>query len=211
MSTLLEINEFPGRGETQEANVVSNKKYVDNNFLNKNITGLTLNDINLIDNDENQYIIKPYYSSSEGSYLVFLKDIYPILKIYSDKILFLKDLMFTTYGIYFNKNDINGSISSADMQETYLKNLITSTTTETQLTYLNTNNLLDNVVPTYKFCEGNYVKNSSMNYKIYKPLTQSVILSNIKKINTENATDFTDLDQLESASLLSFYFVILTK
>ena len=110
MSTLLEINEFPGRGETQEANVVSNKKYVDNNFLNKNITGLTLNDINLIDNDENQYIIKPYYSTSEGSYLVFLKDIYPILKIYSDKILFLKDLIFTTYGIYFNKNDINGMI-----------------------------------------------------------------------------------------------------
>ena len=42
-------------------------------------------------------------------------------------------------------------------------------------------------------------------------IKHSLFTEPFKKINTENATDFTDLDQLESASLLSFYFVILTK
>ena len=61
-------------------------------------------------------------------------------------------------GIYFNTDEKNENPTGTNLPTTYLNNLITSTTTETQLTYLNTNNLLDNVVPTYNFCENNYLK-----------------------------------------------------
>ena len=57
--------------EPEEDDEVSNKKYVDDNFLNKNITELSLNNLNIKDNNDNTYTIDIYNTSVLRNYLRF--------------------------------------------------------------------------------------------------------------------------------------------
>ena len=87
------------------------------------------------------------------------------------------------------------------MPTTYLRNLVTSTVTELQLSSLTNSNGGDSIVPTYNFCENTYVKKSSMKYKIYRPLTSSYKLENIKKIATgDNVLNLDNINELETAT-----------
>ena len=87
------------------------------------------------------------------------------------------------------------------MPTTYLRNLVTSTVTELQLSSLTNSNGGDSIVPTYNFCENTYVKKSSMKYKIYRPLTSSYKLENIKKIATgDNVLNLDNINELGTAT-----------
>ena len=142
--------------EPEEDDEVSNKKYLDDNFLNKNITELSLNNLNIKDNDNNTYTIDIYNTSVLRNYLRFNVNNNGIFYLSDNKIQVVPDLYLENNGIVFNRGLTNSY--DANYPRGILKNLVPSTITETQLTTSSTNNLLDNVVPTYNFCENNYLK-----------------------------------------------------
>ena len=66
-----------------------------------------------------------------------------------------------TYFICFNRNNIGG-VSNRSRPSGKLNNLILSTTTQSEIASLTNVGLLDNVCPTYKYCEDTYAKSSDL-------------------------------------------------
>ena len=80
----------------------------------------------------------------------------------------LNDLKISS-GIDFNTSE-NGDINNINYPKTNLKNLITSDITQTQINQLDSDKFLDNVCPTYQYCDNTYLKQTS-----YSRLTRSII------------------------------------
>ena len=80
--------------------------------------------------------------------------------------------LYTNRGIEFNTN-ANGEIIDPTFQKTSLKNLVTSEMTTELKKQLISNNLMDNVCPTYRFCENNYAKTVDID-SVYETLDTKV-------------------------------------
>lgn len=75
---------------------------------------------------------------------------------------FINDIgLGATYFIRFNRR-IDGVVSNINYPEGALCNLIPSTITSAQINYLTGKELLDNVCPTYQYCESTYAKSSDL-------------------------------------------------
>ena len=191
--------------EPEEDDEVSNKKYVDDNFLNKNITELSLNNLNIKDNDNNTYTIDIYNTSVLRNYLRFNVNNNGIFYLSDNKIQVVPDLYFENNGIVFNRGLTNSY--DANYPRGILKNLVPSTITETQITTLSTNNLLDNVVPTYNFCENNYLKTipnelTVTNVKFKNNLTSNAFSLNVGLYDDTDYTGYLKLN-LQSSNYLT--------
>ena len=80
----------------------------------------------------------------------------------------LNDLKISS-GIDFNTSE-NGDTINDNYPKTNLKNLVTSKITQTQINQLATAKYLDNVCPTYAYCNNTYLKQSS-----YSRVTRTIV------------------------------------
>ena len=147
----------------------------DNRYLKNDITSLNLDELN-INNTSNHNlkissvtetdVTNPFitFSHNDGNtnhYLMYMnRD-----RVYTPKPLALS---YST-GIDFNTSQ-KGIAVKADYPKTNLKNLVTSTITQTQINKLASDKYLDNVCPTYAYCNNTYLKQSS-----YSRLTRTII------------------------------------
>ena len=165
--------------DSNENNAV-NKRYLLNKCVGKDdqtVTFYNINTkrINFLNNNGNLVINTTSFSYPDGDSRIYfpaicLNNIFYILndRIFTDKPISL----YTNTGIEFNTNS-NGEIIDSTFQKTSLKNLVTSEMTTELRKQLILNKLMDNVCPTYRFCENNYAKSDDINY-IYETLDTKV-------------------------------------
>ena len=165
--------------DSNENNAV-NKRYLVNKCVGKDDQTITFNTINtkrikFLNDNGNLVINTTSFSFPHGDSRIYfpaicLNNIFYILndRIFTDKPISL----YTNTGIEFNTN-ANGEIIDSTYQKTSLKNLVTSEITTELRKQLILNNLMDNVCPTYKFCENNYAKSDDINF-VYETLDTKV-------------------------------------
>ena len=165
--------------DSNENNAV-NKRYLLNKCVGKDDQTVTFYNINtkrikFLNDNGNLVINTTSFSYPDGDSRIYfpaicLNNIFYILndRIFTDKPISL----YTNTGIEFNTNS-NGEIIDSTFQKTCLKNLVTSEMTTELRKQLILNNLMDNVCPTYRFCENNYAKTDDINF-VYETLDTKV-------------------------------------
>ena len=186
--------------DSNENNAV-NKRYLLNKCVGKDdqtVTFYNINTkrINFLNNNGNLVINTTSFSYPDGDSRIYfpaisLNNIFYILndRTFTDKPISL----YTNTGIEFNTNS-NGEIIDSTFQKTSLKNLVTSEMTTELRKQLILNNLMDNVCPTYRFCENNYAKTDDINF-VYETLDTKVnndYLTTNYYTKTEVDTTFTN-------------------
>ena len=149
---------------SDDTNVV-NKSYCDSNYI-KNIDSLTLNEISttsitLTDPNGNGTIeVTPLVANNASG----TPEIATGVEV-NDGNVFMNGRAYfkNPISIHPNKSiifnsDFRGAVGTDDQPQGQLTNLIPSTITTEQMSALKTASLLDNVCPTYKYCEKTYVK-----------------------------------------------------
>ena len=142
-----------------------NKSYCDSNYI-KNIDSLTLNEISttsitLTDPNGNGTIeVTPLVANNASG----IPEIATGVEV-NDGNVFMNGRAYfkNPISIHPNKSiifnsDFRGAVGTDDQPQGQLTNLIPSTITTEQMSALKTASLLDNVCPTYKYCEKTYVK-----------------------------------------------------
>ena len=165
--------------DSNENNAV-NKRYLLNKCVGKDDQTVTFYNINtkrikFLNDNGNLVINTTSFSYPDGDSRIYfpaicLNNIFYILndRIFTDKPISL----YTNTGIEFNTNS-NGEIIDSTFQKTSLKNLVTSEMTTELRKQLILNNLMDNVCPTYRFCERNYSKVADID-SVYETLDTKV-------------------------------------
>ena len=165
--------------DSNENNAV-NKRYLLNKCVGKDDQTVTFYNINtkrikFLNDNGNLVINTTSFSFPDGDSRIYfpaicLNNIFYILndRIFTDKPISL----YTNTGIEFNTNS-NGEIIDSTFQKTSLKNLVTSEMTTELRKQLILNNLMDNVCPTYRFCERNYSKVADID-SVYETLDTKV-------------------------------------
>ena len=165
--------------DSNENNAV-NKRYLLNKCVGKDDQTVTFYNINtkrikFLNDNGNLVINTTSFSYPDGDSRIYfpaicLNNIFYILndRIFTDKPISL----YTNTGIEFNTNS-NGEIIDSTFQKTCLKNLVTSEMTTELRKQLILNKLMDNVCPTYRFCENNYAKTDDINF-VYETLDTKV-------------------------------------
>ena len=165
--------------DSNENNAV-NKRYLVNKCVGKDDQTVTFNNINtkritFLNDKGNLDINTTSFSFPAGDSRIYfpaicLNNNFYILndRVFTDKPISL----YTNTGIEFNTN-ANGEIIDSSFQKTSLKNLVTSELTTELRKQLIFNNLMDNVCPTYRFCENNYAKTDDINF-VYETLDTKV-------------------------------------
>ena len=158
-STNTEIN-------SDDTNAV-NKSYCDSNYI-KNTNPLTLNQISVssitLRNTYGDAPIQTTYFSykdddgvTQGVSTIKLNGSNMFM---SDRAYFANPIsIYGTNGIIFNSN-FRGQVSLSSYPQGQLRNLVPSTITSAQLTTLSSKSYLDNVCPTYQFCQNTYLRKS---------------------------------------------------
>ena len=152
-STNTEIN-------NDDTNAV-NKSYCDSNYIQKGIKTLTLSSV-IWSLQEGQFVSelikKP--SDTENPWAFRIRDdIYQAIVMDRNRVHVNNLSLLGTKHILFNTN-YQGLKHQTNYPEGKLTNLVPSTITTAQLTALTTNSLLDNVCPTYQFCQNTYLRKS---------------------------------------------------
>ena len=165
--------------DSNENNAV-NKRYLLNKCVGKDDQTVTFYNINtkrikFLNDNGNLVINTTSFSFPNGDSRIYfpaisLNNIFYILndRTFTDKPISL----YTNTGIEFNTNS-NGEIIDSTFQKTCLKNLVTSEMTTELRKQLILNNLMDNVCPTYRFCERNYSKVADID-SVYETLDTKV-------------------------------------
>lgn len=142
-----------------------NKSYCDSNYIRK-VNPLTLDQISALSISlrtpfGDVPIGTSYYNYTDDNGVI---QGVPAAKInggnffYNDRAYFTNPIsIYGTRNIEFNTN-AKGQIAESAYPQGKLSNLVTSTITSAQMSSLITNNLLDNVCPTYLFTENTYLK-----------------------------------------------------
>ena len=143
-----------------------NKSYCDSNYVKNGITSLTLNEISttsitLTDPNGNGTIeVTPLVANNASG----IPEIATGVEV-NDGNVFMNGRAYfkNPISIHPNKSiifnsDFRGAVGTDDQPQGQLTNLIPSTITTEQMSALKTASLLDNVCPTYKYCEKTYVK-----------------------------------------------------
>mgnify|MGYP004653865409 FL=1 len=143
-----------------------NKSYCDSNYVKNGITSLTLNEISttsitLTDPNGNGTIeVTPLIVNNASG----IPEIATGVEV-NDGNVFMNGRAYfkNPISIHPNKSiifnsDFRGAVGTDDQPQGQLTNLIPSTITTEQMSALKTASLLDNVCPTYKYCEKTYVK-----------------------------------------------------
>ena len=143
-----------------------NKSYCDSNYVKNGITSLTLNEISTTSitltysNGSGTIEATPLVANNaSGTY-----DIATGVEV-NDGNVFMNGRAYfkNPISIHPNKSiifnsDFRGAVGTDDQPQGQLTNLIPSTITTEQMSALKTASLLDNVCPTYKYCENTYAK-----------------------------------------------------
>ena len=143
-----------------------NKSYCDSNYVKNGITSLTLNEISTTSitltylNGNGTIEVTPLIANNaSGTY-----DIATGVEV-NDGNVFMNGRAYfkNPISIHPNKSiifnsDFRGAVGTDDQPQGQLTNLIPSTITTEQMSALKTASLLDNVCPTYKYCEKTYAK-----------------------------------------------------
>ena len=143
-----------------------NKSYCDSNYVKNGITSLTLNEISTTSitltysNGNGTIEATPLVANNaSGTY-----DIATGVEV-NDGNVFMNGRAYfkNPISIHPNKSiifnsDFRGAVGTDDQPQGQLTNLIPSTITTEQMSALKTASLLDNVCPTYKYCEKTYAK-----------------------------------------------------
>ena len=143
-----------------------NKSYCDSNYVKNGITSLTLNEISTTSitltylNGNGTIEATPLVANNaSGTY-----DIATGVEV-NDGNVFMNGRAYfkNPISIHPNKSiifnsDFRGAVGTDDQPQGQLTNLIPSTITTEQMSALKTASLLDNVCPTYKYCENTYAK-----------------------------------------------------
>lgn len=159
---------------------VVNKSYVDGaaaeltqsieeSYIRKDTTSLALQELDITDtrkaNSFNFNEVKYTTDDVSNSYLEISHNgqRFVCMNKAADRgVNFINDIgLGATYFIRFNRR-IDGVMSNINYPEGALCNLIPSTITSAQINYLTGKELLDNVCPTYKYCEDTYAKSSEL-------------------------------------------------
>ena len=152
-STNTEIN-------NDDTNAV-NKSYCDSNYIQKGISTLTLSSVIWSLQDGrfvSELIKKP--SDTENPWAFRIRDDTNQAIVMDRNRVHVNNLsLLGTKHILFN-TDYQGLKHQTNYPEGKLTNLVPSTITTAQLTALTTNSLLDNVCPTYQFCQNTYLRKS---------------------------------------------------
>lgn len=152
-STNTEIN-------NDDTNAV-NKSYCDSNYIKKGISTLTLSSVIWSLQDGrfvSELIKKP--SDTENPWAFRIRDDTNQAIVMDRNRVHVNNLsLLGTKHILFN-TDYQGLKHQTNYPEGKLTNLVPSTITTAQLTALTTNSLLDNVCPTYQFCQNTYLRKS---------------------------------------------------
>ena len=154
-----------------------NKSYCDSNYVKNGITSLTLNEISttsitLTDSNGNGTIeVTPLVANNASG----TPEIATGVEV-NDGNVFMNGRAYfknpisihPNKSIIFNSN-FKGDAGTDDQPQGQLTNLIPSTITTEQMSALKTASLLDNVCPTYKYCEKTYVKKGETGSSLTNP------------------------------------------
>ena len=180
----IETNNFIISGTDEEIdsneNNAVNKRYLINKCVGKDDQSVTFNIVNakrykLINDRGDLEMSSTSFSFPNGDSRIY----FPAINL-NNSFFILADRSFTDKpisiapftGIEFNTNS-NGEITDTKYQKTCLKNLVTSEITTELRKQLILNNLMDNVCPTYRFCERNYAKTDDID-SVYETLDTKV-------------------------------------
>lgn len=208
-------------------NVCPTYKYCNNNYMKSNVTTLTLNTIsvskitirNTLGNND---ITSLAYTRIEDGNVVGETGIKVNgISCLNDRTILLKPLTVNSNtGIEFNVNS-QGLISSSKYPQGLLKNTIRSDITADQITNLTNDNLLDNVCPTYQYCENTYAKIGSgpdmtgyqkilkrkRLWKISERTISLVIRKEMETMFIEDVVDFSDFPTPDENDELEFWIM----
>ena len=154
-----------------------NKSYCDSNYVKNGITSLTLNEISttsitLTDSNGNGTIeVTPLVANNASG----TPEIATGVEV-NDGNVFMNGRAYfkNPISIHPNKSiifnsDFRGAVGTDDQPQGQLTNLIPSTITTEQMSALKTASLLDNVCPTYKYCEKTYAKKGETGSSLANP------------------------------------------
>ena len=151
----------------EDENNAVNKRYLKEKFIGKDATSITVDKVttnNLTLKHSNGLTGQIYLTTSTKT---GIGTPFPAIKMnyifsYQDRTLFRTPITLnnSTSGIEFNANQW-GEQDSSDYPTTKLVNLVTSEISTDEMNNMTNNNILDNVCPTYKYCENKYMKNTN--------------------------------------------------
>lgn len=142
-----------------------NKSYCDSNYIRDEASSVTFGNVNL-SNSSNPVVLSSLKSTnSDTSYFRVTHQVgnstYYYLQANKDRLAVGTIGLGYTGGVMFNCNS-SGNRGNVGVPQNNLKNIITSTTTKAELTNFDTLGYLDNVCPTYQFCENTYARASDV-------------------------------------------------
>ena len=136
-----------------------NKSYCDSNYIKNSATELTLN--NLIIKSpayDNKYIFEIIKHTGQDVTSLRIRDTSGQAAILNSNHLYANGFsLLGTKFINFNTNYLMNQ-QKTEYPQGKLTNIVPSDITTDQMTNLTNDNLLDNVCPTYKYCENTYAK-----------------------------------------------------
>ena len=174
----IETNNFIISGTDEEIdsneNNAVNKRYLINKYIGKDATSITVDKVttkNLTLKHQNGLYSEIYITNftKPGIGTPFPAICVNYLFSLQDRTLFRTPitLVNSAGGIEFNANQW-GEQDSSDYPTTKLVNLVTSEISTDEMNNMTNNNMLDNVCPTYKYCENKYMKSSTTELALNK-------------------------------------------
>lgn len=155
----------------KDENNAVNKRYLKEKFIGKDVKSITVDKVttkNLTLKHQNGLYSEIYIMNftKPGIGTPFPAISMNYLFSLQDRTLFRTPitLVNSTSGIEFNANQW-GEQDSSDYPTTKLVNLVTSEISTDEMNNMTNNNILDNVCPTYKYCENNYIRNGASTVK----------------------------------------------
>ena len=144
-------------------NVCPTYKYCENKYMKSSTTELALNKLYI--NYNNGKIFRFESTLIDGSTTPMLRLVHnstSMIYMNWNRVMFNKQIAIPSNSMLsFNTNEI-GQASNANYPQGELKNIITSDITAEQITNFTNADLLDNVCPTYQYCENTYAKKSDI-------------------------------------------------
>lgn len=135
-----------------------NKSYCDSNYIRDGASTVTFGGLN-ISNVDNVFRFA-FFSNAGKTYLRMLHNNSQFIYFNKNLIQIPTKLGISSgYGIQFNTNE-NGGKNVGVYPQGVLKNLVPSTITNDELSSYVKYSLLDNVCPTYQFCQNTYLRKS---------------------------------------------------
>ena len=135
-----------------------NKSYCDSNYIRDGASTVTFGGLN-ISNVDNEFRFA-FFSNDGKTYLRMLHNNSQFIYFNKNLIQIPTKLGISNiYGIQFNTNE-KGSKTSIYYPQGRLTNLVPSTITNDELSSYVKYSLLDNVCPTYQFCQNTYLRKS---------------------------------------------------